>query len=235
METIKYEIENSIALITMDDGKANAMNPVFFENFDNALKRSIEDDAKVLIIAGRPGFFSGGLDLKMLSKTTPDELGGFLRMFANTLMKVFSLPIPTIAACTGHAIAGGAMLSFACDLRFAIDAPLRIHMNEVETGIAPLPSWMLLIGRFAIPVEYITEALLHARLYTPKEAYERKIVTGLVDEGNDIVAFAKKKAEELLKLNSKTYAVSKARMRQAEIETVNDSIETEIAQIVNND
>ncbi len=234
METMKYEIENSIALITMDDGKANAMNPLFFKGLDNAVESSIKDNAKVLIIAGRPGFFSGGLDLKVLSKATPDELGDLLRMFGNTLMKVFALPIPTIAACTGHAIAGGAMLAFACDLRFAIDAPFRIHMNEVETGIAPLPSWMILIGRFAIPVEYLTEALLHARSYTPKEAHERKIVTGLVGEGHDIIAHAREKAEGLSKLNSRAYAVSKARMRQNGVDEVKSLVETEIGEILRN-
>ena len=74
MEKIKYEINRNIARITMDDGKVNAMNPEFFSGIENAIDRCIEDNASVLIISGREGFFSGGLDLKLMSKIAQDDL-----------------------------------------------------------------------------------------------------------------------------------------------------------------
>jgi enoyl-CoA hydratase len=228
MERIKYEINCNIARITMDDGKANAMNPDLLTGLGNAMDRCIEENASVLIISGREGFFSGGLDLKLMSKITPDDLREMLRMFGHTLLKVFALPIPTIAVCTGHAIAGGAMLSYACDLRYAIDGPFRIHMNELETGIAPLPTWMLLIGRFAIPTQSFNEAFLHARPYSPKEAYERNIFNGLGADADEIITLAAASAENLAKLNKKAYALSKERMRKKEVEEARILMESEI-------
>jgi enoyl-CoA hydratase len=228
MERIKYEINCNIARITMDDGKANAMNPDLLTGLGNAMDRCIEENASVLIISGREGFFSGGLDLKLMSKITPDDLREMLRMFSHTLLKVFALPIPTIAVCTGHAIAGGAMLSYACDLRYAIDGPFRIHMNELETGIAPLPTWMLLIGRSAIPTESFNEALMHARPYSPKEAYERNIFNGLASDADEIINLAAASADNLAKLNKKAYALSKERMRKKEVEEARILMESEI-------
>jgi enoyl-CoA hydratase len=232
MERVKYEINSNIARITMDDGKANAMNPDFFSGLGTAIDRCIEDDASVLIISGREGFFSGGLDLKLMSKITPDDLREMLRTFGHTLLKVFALPVPTIALCTGHAIAGGAMLAYACDLRYAIDGPFKIHMNELETGIAPLPTWMLLIGRSAIPTQSFNEALMHARPYSPKEAYERNILNGLGADADEVFALASASAENLAKLNRKAYAVSKERMRRKEVEEARILMESEIADLL---
>ena len=143
MSKIKYTFEDEIARITMDDGKANAINWEFFEEMGEALDLTEQVEAKVLVFTGRLGFFSAGLDLKLLPTLSPEERGKFSTTFARTMLRIFTFPVPTIAACTGHAIAGGAMLTFACDRRFALDGPYRIQMNETIIGI-PLPKWMFL-------------------------------------------------------------------------------------------
>jgi len=214
---ISYETEESIALITMDDGKANAMDFDFFEELSEALNRAEKESAKALIIVGRSGFFSGGLDLKVLPGLTPKELNRFVTIEARTMLRIFSLPIPTIAACNGHAIGAGAMLAFSCDLRFSVDGPYRIHMNELLGGV-PLMTWMILIGRTVIPLKWQTEALLHARPYNPKEALEHNLLDGLVKEGDDIREYAKSVAIKLLGLNVQAYALTKKRMRGSDIE-----------------
>ena len=68
---------------------------------------------------------------------------------------------------------------------------------------------MLLIGRSAIPTQSFNEALMHARPYSPKEAYERNIFNGLGADADEIIALANASAENLAKLNRKAYAVSK--------------------------
>ncbi len=132
----------------------------FFEELADTLDRVGEDGAKALIITGRPGYFSGGLDVKLMPALSPTELNRLAENLARNLLKVYSLPIPTVAVCSGHAIAGGAMLCFTCDLRFVIDGPYIIQMNEILSGI-PFPSWMLFIGRSAIPVRWQVETFLH--------------------------------------------------------------------------
>ena len=219
MTKINYEIDNGIAVIRMDDGKANAMDSVFFEEFGESLDHVETDNAKVLIFAGRPGFFSGGLDLKLLSTLQPKDLSILFETFALTLLRVFSLSIPTIAACTGHAIAGGAMLSFACDRRFIIDGNYKIQINEVLIGV-PLPSFMLLIGSSAIPQQWQNEVLLHGKAYNPGEIVARNIFDAVVEEVDDVVAYAKSEAEKLLALKLPAYATTKKRMRSSRVEEV---------------
>lgn len=227
MTKMNCEIDNGIAVIEMDDGKANAMDNVFVEEFAESLDRVESDNAKVLIFAGRPGFFSGGLDLKLLTTLQPTELSKFSETLALTMLRVFCLPIPTIAACTGHAIAGGAMLCFACDRRFIVDGNYKIQMNEVLIGI-PLPSWMLLIGSSAIPRQWQNEALLHGKVYNPAQIVDRNIFDAIVEEGSDVVAYARAEAERLLALNLPAYATTKKRMRISRVEEVKILLKDEL-------
>jgi enoyl-CoA hydratase len=217
MKKISYTIENNRAQITMDDGKANAMDFDYFEELNSALAAIESAGAKVLVFKGRQGFFSGGLNVKLIATLAPHDIDRLAETFARAMLRVFLYPMPTIAVCTGHAIAGGAMLAFACDRRYVMQGNYRIQMNEHAIGI-PLPSWMLLIGKAAIPVGVQTEALLHAKAYTPEEAHDAGIFHGLIEEGADIDAFLNNEINALTGLQMKAYALAKRRMREKEAE-----------------
>jgi len=219
MKKIHYALEDDVAKITMDDGKANAMNFGFFEEMNMAMDRSEKDRAKVLTITGRPDFFSGGLDLHLIPTLSPAELNTFAETFSRTMLRVFSLPVPTIALCTGHAVAGGAILAFSCDLRFILDGSYLIQMNEMITGL-PLPSWLLLVCGSAIPRQWQMEVLLHARGYSPREAAERGLFHGLYGNEEEMIAEARIRAENLKILNLHAYYTSKKRMRGPDIDRV---------------
>jgi len=229
MEKVTYSFKDGIAQITMDDGKANSMNWIFFEEMGKSLDQAENDEAKVLVITGRPGFFSGGLDLKLLPTLSASEMGDFATTFARTMLRVFSFPVPTIAVSTGHAVAGGAMLTFACDRRFAINGPYRIQMNETLIGIN-LPHWMFLIASSAIPSRWRNQALLHARAYNPNEALERGILDAVAKDADNLAAQVRSATEELLSLNLPAYATSKKNLRQAEIEHVLDLLKKELSE-----
>ena len=229
MEKVTYSLKDGIAQITMDDGKANSMNWIFFEEMGKSLDQAENDEAKVLVITGRPGFFSGGLDLKLLPTLSASEMGDFATTFARTMLRVFSFPVPTIAVSTGHAVAGGAMLTFACDRRFAINGPYRIQMNETLIGIN-LPHSMFLIASSAIPSRWRNQALLHARAYNPNEALERGILDAVAKDADNLAAQVRSATEELLSLNLPAYATSKKNLRQAEIEHVLDLLKKELSE-----
>jgi enoyl-CoA hydratase len=215
MKKISYTIENNRAEITMDDGKANAMDFTYFEEMNSALSEIESAGAKALIIKGRQGFFSGGLDLKLMATLAPHDIDRLAETFAHTMLRVFSYPIPTVAVCSGHAIAGGTMLAFACDRRYIMHGNYRVQMNEHAIGI-PLPSWMLLIGKAALPVGVQTEALLHAKAYTPEQACAAGIFHGLIEEGADIDAYLNNEVNALMGLHMNAYAIAKRRMREKE-------------------
>ena len=211
---IGYQLRDGIAWITLDDGKANAMSLAWFAELGAALDRALADDAGALLVRGRPRFFSGGLDLKLLPTLSPAELRELSETFARTFLRIHALPIPTLACVTGHAVAGGAVLAFACDARFATEGPFRIQMNEVAIGI-PLPSWMVFIGESAIPATSRNEFLLHARAYSPAEALARGIVDGVGATPEETERLAGERAKALLALDRPAYAESKRRLREA--------------------
>ena len=227
MKKIHYELENDVAHIMMDDGKANAMDFDFFEEMGRALDRLEGEGAKSLIITGRPGFFSGGLDMKLMATLSPTDLNTLAETFARTMLRVFMLPLPTIALCTGHAVAGGAILAFSCDLRFAFEGPYRIQMNEMVVGI-PLPSWMLLIGRSAIPVQWFGEAFLHAMAYSPAEAMEKGMLHGVIKNKEEALSYTKAQTEKLKNLNLQAYHESKKRLRQSDVRNVLELLKGEL-------
>lgn len=228
MDRMRYEIDGKVARIVLDDGKANAMSVPFFEELGALLDRAEGDGAGALVIAGRTGMFSGGLDLKLLPTLSRDGLRELSATFARTMLRVYTLPIPTVAALTGHAIAGGAVLAFACDRRYALDGRFRLQLNEVAIGI-PMPSWMAAIASSAIPPGRHVAALLHAHAFAPAEAHALGIVNGLVAEGVDVLRHATESTADLVGLPRDAYATSKRRVRAAEVDRVLALLESELA------
>jgi enoyl-CoA hydratase len=228
MDRMRYEIVGKVACISFDDGKANAMSVPFFDELGGLLDRAQTDAVGALVFAGRHGMFSGGLDLKLLPTLSSAGLRELSARFARTMLRVFTLPIPTVAAITGHAIAGGAVLAYACDRRYAIDGRFRLQLNEVAIGI-PMPSWMAAIAATAIPSTAHVGALLHARAYSPGEALQRGILDGLVPEGGEVVRHAIDESADLLALPRDAYATTKRRLRAAEVARVEALLESELA------
>lgn len=211
MKKMHYSIDDRIAQITLDDGKMNVMNWEFFSELNESLDRAQEDGAGALIFTCRPGVFSAGLDLKLLPTQSFKEVVKFQKTFATTMLRVYQFPIPTVAAYEGHAVAGGAILSYACDRFMILDGPYRIQINEVANKMV-IPSWILLICRSSIPHRWWTEALLHARGYTPREAFERGIVDDLIEADGNVLDAARMAAQDLLKLDPRAYAATKSFM-----------------------
>jgi enoyl-CoA hydratase len=146
------------------------------------------------------------------------------------MLRVFTFPIPTVAAASGHAIAGGAMLMFACDLRHVAEGAFRIHLNEVAIGLA-LPSWAIALAQSAIPRRWHTEAILHARAYTPDEALERGVVDAVARPADRLLDGARAAAGSLAALDQAAYAVSKARHRAIAVEWASGLLEKETGRL----
>lgn len=221
-----YAIDDRVAIVTLDDGKVNAMSLPFFQELTAVLARAEQDDAGALVIAGRPGAFSAGLNLKLLPTLAPEPLKATLVEFGHTMLRVFTSPVPLIAAVTGHAIAGGAFLALACDARVMADGPYRLHINEIAIGLT-VPSWAIAIAESVIGPRWRTEAILHARPYTPAEALGRGFVDAVCDP-DDVLSHAHALAAPLLALDRKSYTVTKRRERDSAVRRAEALIESEM-------
>lgn len=226
-DAVAYALHDGVARITLDDGKVNAMSLALFDGLNAALDRAEQEKPGAVVVAGRSGYYSAGLNLKLLPTLAPADLKTTLVTFGRTMLRVFTFPIPTVAAVTGHAVAGGAMLMLACDLRVVAEGPFRIHLNEVAIGL-PLPTWALVIAHAGIPARWHNEALLHARPYSPDEALERGMIDGVARPAERVLEAAHAAASPLAALDQASYATTKARHRAMAVEWASRLVEAEM-------
>lgn len=235
MQTVTVEYTTAegappVAVLRMDDGKANAFNPATLDALAAALDEIDASDAHALVIAGRAGFFSGGLDLKALPKLPTAEKRAVLLRFGEVLLRVFTFRLPTVAAVTGHAIAGGALMALAADVRIGADLPARFGVTEVAIGL-PVPSFGLLLARAALAPPALVEIALHARVLSLREAHARGVFRDLAPDGAVLDA-ALAAAAELGKLHGPAYAETKRLLWGADIARTQDGLADEIARFI---
>ncbi len=117
---------------------ANAFDPGLVGALIAAIEAAPGDGARALVLSGRPGMFSAGLDVPALLQLDRPSMERFLGDFLALLRAVATSPLPIVAAITGHAPAGGAVLAIHCDHRVMTDGDFKIGLNEVQVGL-PLP------------------------------------------------------------------------------------------------
>ncbi|MDG1462097.1 MAG: enoyl-CoA hydratase/isomerase family protein [Gammaproteobacteria bacterium] len=163
--------------IHMDKAPANAMDT----NFVNALRavhsEVCEQGAAAIVISGRPGMFSGGLDVPALIELERAEMLEFWVAFMDLMQAIASSPVPVIAAVTGHSPAGGAVLALHCDYRVAAAGEFKIGLNEVQVGL-PVPSTIGHVLASLVGPHKAQEMTMQGKLVSPAEA----LTLGMVDE-----------------------------------------------------
>ena len=115
--TVEYQLTDSVATITMDDGKVNVLSPAMQGNLNEALDRAEQDGAKAVVLAGNSRVFSGGFDLSVFSSGDVDAALGMLRGGFELAVRALTFPVPVIMAATGPAIAMGSFLLLCGDHR----------------------------------------------------------------------------------------------------------------------
>ncbi len=168
----------SVRIIRIDNGKANAIDDRLASFLLDELDRALAGGTKAVVLTGRDGFFSAGLDLKGL----PDdqaEMAAFLDRFEACNRKLLELPLPLVTAVNGHAIAGGCILAATGDVRLGAEASYKVGVSEVSLGIV-FPASAFEIMRHTLDRRFTPEVLLGGKLLTPSEAVEAGILHRLV-------------------------------------------------------
>ncbi|HYB40006.1 MAG TPA: crotonase/enoyl-CoA hydratase family protein, partial [Mycobacterium sp.] len=131
---VTYRRGESIAVITMDDGKVNALGPTMQQALNEALDDADRDEVGALVIAGNQRVFSAGFDLKILTAGEVRSAIDMLRGGFELSHRLLSYPKPVVMACTGPAIAMGSFLLCSGDHRIAAPG-YTIQANEVAIGM----------------------------------------------------------------------------------------------------
>lgn len=223
-EPISYSITNSIARIAIDDGKRNAMSPALLAQLHHAFQRA-EQEARAVLITGRPGVFSAGFDLQVFAKRDPEEIHQMVRLGAELALQIFSAPMPVVVACTGHAYPMGAFLMLASDFCIGTEGPYQIGLNEVAIGLA-IPRFAIELSRATLSPQYFNR-IVTAEMLLPEEAVTAGYLDWLVAPGT-LESSAQAKSSELAALNADAFRLTKSRIRSEAAARIRQAIDQEI-------
>jgi enoyl-CoA hydratase len=209
MAVSHYQLEGTTAVVTMDDGKANALSAAMIQEVTESLARA-EKEATAFVLAGRADRFCAGFDLKVMM-SSPEAATTLLRSGSDLLMRLYGSPLPIVAACTGHALAGGALVLLTADVRIGAAGAFRIGLNEVTIGL-PVPVIATELARDRLLPTELGRATLRAQIYEPDEAARTGFLDAVVPAA-DVLTRAKEEAAKLGALSRMAYHATKKRLR----------------------
>ncbi len=212
----------------MDDGKANALSDAMIDALVNALARA-EKEASAIVLTGRPERFCAGFDLKVMM-SGPENAKALLVRGSDLLMKLYGASIPLVIACTGHALAGGALVLLTGDVRFGASGAYRIGLNEVSIGM-PVPVLAMELARDRLVGSELARATLMAQIYSPDEA-ARVGYLDAVAPADEVLARAKEEAARLGGLSRGAYTATKVRLRGKTIAHIHATLDDDMKSLL---
>lgn len=225
---LTYTLEDGLAIARMDDGKANALSDTMIDALVAAIARA-EEEASALVLVGRPDRFCAGFDLKVMM-SGPENAKALLTRGSGLLMKLYGCKIPLVIACTGHALAGGALVLLTGDKRIGAAGAFRIGLNEVQIGL-PVPVLAMELARDRLAPLELGRATLEATTYAPDDAAK----VGYLDEvlaADQVLPRALAEGKRLGALSKTAYAATKARLRGRTIAHIDATLDDDIRSLL---
>jgi enoyl-CoA hydratase len=221
---VTYALEGPVATLTMDDGKANVMTLPMIEALHTALDRA-EADGAVVLLTGRERIFSGGYDLGMF-KRGPDEVVRTIRAGGELVARLLGFPRPVVAACGGHAVAQGAFVLLAADVRIGAEGDFKIGLNEVAIGLT-IPHYGVEVARLRLAAPWFNHATITGTLYPPAQALDAGFLDRVVPH-EGVLSAAREEAQRLATLDMGAHVGTKQRVRGPALARIREGIETEL-------
>lgn len=208
---IERELREGILTLRMAHGKASALDL----ELCSALQREFESAAEssdvcAIVITGTASIFSAGVDLPRLINSGRKYVQDFVEGLDAMLRAMFLFPKPAVAAMNGHAIAGGAIIGFACDYKLMSGG--RIGVPEALVGV-PFPPLALEIVRFAVPRQHLQSLIYLARTVEVADAK----AMGLIDEivpVDKVVARGQEVAQQMAGVTPSAFRLTKRQLRE---------------------
>ncbi len=224
---VSYRLHESIAFITMDDGKVNVLGPTMQQALNDALDHADRDDAGAVVIAGNDRVFSGGFDLKVLTSGEIQPAIDMLKGGFELSHRLLSYPKPVVMACTGHAIAMGAFLLASGDHRVAAPA-YNIQANEVAIGMT-IPYAALAVMKLRLTRSAYQQAAGLAKTFFGETA----VAAGWIDEivlPDMVLSRAEEAARDFTTLKQHAHVGTKLRARAEALTAIRAGIDNMAAE-----
>lgn len=228
---LTIERRDAVMVLHLDDGKANALSFDLLERIGAALGEAERDDGvRSVVIHGRPGRFSGGFDLGVMGGS---DFEAIIRLVANggeLVHRLYGSSVPVVAACTGHALAAGALILLGCDVRVGADIDAKIGLNEVAIKMV-LPDWAFTIAEARLSKRAVQRAVVNARITTPADAVDVGYLDEVVPAEEVLDRAIAVAAEMAATLDPSAYQRTVAAFRGATLSTMADQIAADRATI----
>ncbi len=211
---VSLDLQDQVALITMDDGKKNAITPDALADLHTAFDKA-EADAGAVVLAGRPGSFCAGFDLATM---TGGDVGAIRTLGlggGRFALRLWSFPKPLVAACTGHAFTIGGIWLCASDTRVGERGPFKLGMTETKMGMG-LGPWALEPLKARLSPQLWVPSIVQSRVYDPDAAVAAGFLDEVLEPGQ-AVERACELAAGFAALPAKAYALNKLCTREESI------------------
>lgn len=230
-DALTTERRGPVLVLHLDDGKANALGFELIAAIRSAIAEAESDDEiGAVVVHGRDGRFSGGFDLGVMRGGDLAQMGSLVADGGELVRLLWGSGVPVVAACTGHALAAGALMLLGCDVRIGADVDAKIGLNEVAIGMV-LPDWAITIAVERLSKRHLHRATANARVTGPGEAID----AGFLDEvvpADTVLDRAVEVATELAgTLHPASYAGTVAKARGAVLDRMGEQVAADRAAV----
>ncbi len=207
---VHYEVQDGVAIFTLDDPPANTYTHEMMRQLDAAILRArFDTSVDVIVITGRgEKFFCAGANINMLQQADPTWKYYFCLHANETLLRFEHTPKLVIAALNGHTVGGGLEIAMAADLRIARRGAGKIGLPEVALGVLPGTGGTQRLTKL-VGTSKAIELMVQGNNIDFDEAAQMGIVNKVLDaEGRDaFLAQVLEYAKQFTRPNKATFAV----------------------------
>lgn len=177
---IRTETLEHATVVELARGRGNALDSAFLGEIRETFVALRAQPPRGVILTAQGKIFCAGLDLVALADAEPATLKTLLAELAATLREIFTFPRPVVAAINGHAVAGGALLTLACDMRLMVMGDARWGLTESQLGLV-VPASMVELARYSVPRPILEKLLYAGQAYPAFKAREMGVLDDLVE------------------------------------------------------
>jgi enoyl-CoA hydratase len=207
--------DGGVTLLTLERPPANALDIEALADIKAAAEELAARPPAPVVVAGPGKCFSAGLDLKAIPGYSQAERGRLVDGVNDMVTSLYGLPMPVIAAVSGHAIAGGMVLALTADLRIGSSAA-NYGMTEIQVAV-PFPQAAIGLLKAELADPATRRLTMVGDLIGADEALRLGVLDEVV-EADQVLPRALEHARRLAEFSMPVFALTKDELRGAKLE-----------------